>query len=496
MSSSENGDKMQFNSLQNKSSNHPLSRRPVQAGLLLLLMSLLALVIFILPSLIEPSTAPQAQTEASSNNPASSSSIKPESPFQQAQMAKVRRQAQDILSEILPLQEKLEQLQVKDWAAEPFSAAFATAQQGDVHYKQQDFEPALSSYQKSLEELQGIQQSIGDVYQKSLNQGRAAIDNEQTDQAIVALTLAATLESELEVSENAQALLQRANVLEEVIDIVHKGDRFKKQQQWANALKLYQQALKLDPISNKARQAVTATQKKLTEQSFKQAMSSAYSTMQKKQYPQAKKYFKQALVISPQAKDAKAGLQQASEQLTQQNISRLSRQAQAYGQQEQWQQAVDAYQQALQQDPSFVSAKVGRIKSQARLTLDKNLNSTLSNPSQLQDVYKRTQAKSLLADARAIKSSGERLQQQISQLQVALIKASSPVKVSISSDGLTDVHIYKVKRLGKVAQQELTLTPGDYTVVGSRQGYQDIRRTLTVAHGSSNSLQVICSVKI
>lgn len=497
MSSPENNDSVQFKSLQNKSSNHPLSRRSVQAALLLLLVALLALVIFILPSLIEPSAAPQSQQETLTSTTASSSkNSKAETPFQQAQMAKIRHQAQDILSEILPLQEKLEQLQVQNWAAEPFQAALSTAQQGDQYYKQQGFEPALASYRDALEKLQHIQQSIGDVYQQNLSQGRAALDADQADAAIAALTLAGTLEPELEVSENAEALLQRANVLEEVIDIVRKGDRFKKQQQWDNALKLYQQALKLDPDSIKAQQAVTATQQMLTEQSFNQAMSSAYSAMQKKQYSLAKKHFKQALVISSQAKDAKAGLQQASEQLTQQNITRLTRQAKTYSQQEQWQQAVDAYQQALQQDPSFVSAKVGRIKSQARLTLDNELTTTLSSPSQLQDAYKRKQAKALLADARAIKSAGERLQQQISQLQVAIIKASSPVKVNISSDGLTDVHIYKVKRLGKVNQQELTLTPGDYTVVGSRQGYQDIRRTLTVAHGGSNSLQVICSVKI
>ena len=45
--------------------------------------------------------------------------------------------------------------------------------------------------------------------------------------------------------------------------------------------------------------------------------------------------------------------------------------------------------------------------------------------------------------------------------------------------------IYRVARLGKFDNHQLELRPGDYTVVGSRPGYRDVREVIRVRPGTS-----------
>ena len=52
------------------------------------------------------------------------------------------------------------------------------------------------------------------------------------------------------------------------------------------------------------------------------------------------------------------------------------------------------------------------------------------------------------------------------------------------SDGETEVIVYKVARLGRFQQHQLTLRPGTYTALGTRNGYRDVRLSFTIAQGT------------
>ncbi len=69
-------------------------------------------------------------------------------------------------------------------------------------------------------------------------------------------------------------------------------------------------------------------------------------------------------------------------------------------------------------------------------------------------------------------------------LEKALADARTPVAVVIESDGLTEVAVSRVGRLGTLTRRTVDLRPGEYTVTGSRRGYRDVRRRLTVSAGT------------
>jgi hypothetical protein len=72
------------------------------------------------------------------------------------------------------------------------------------------------------------------------------------------------------------------------------------------------------------------------------------------------------------------------------------------------------------------------------------------------------------------------LRGQIERLKAQLAVAAQPVAVQFESDNQTTVVIYKVGNLGTFSSRSLELRPGPYVVVGTRDGYRDVRRNIRV----------------
>ena len=109
----------------------------------------------------------------------------------------------------------------------------------------------------------------------------------------------------------------------------------------------------------------------------------------------------------------------------------------------------------------------------------------------------RNAAKQTLQRARNVAAAGPVLQKQIATLENWLARADVPVQVAIQSDNITQVTIYRVGALGSFDQRSLELPPGNYTVVGTRPGYRDVRREINVVPGAALQPVVVrCEEKI
>jgi hypothetical protein len=93
------------------------------------------------PQLVTSTTrARGTQTATAHHRPVDSQENASErSPFAEAQLAKVRRSAQEVLQSLLETQSRLESRGVDQWAADDFLAASAVAVEGDALYRAQDF---------------------------------------------------------------------------------------------------------------------------------------------------------------------------------------------------------------------------------------------------------------------------------------------------------------------------------------------------------------------
>ena len=152
---------------------------------------------------------------------------------------------------------------------------------------------------------------------------------------------------------------------------------------------------------------------------------------------------------------------------------------------ERWADAVAAYREALKTDPTLREAQEGVERSEPRAMLGAQLQAFIDRPDRLYSQAGRAAARSALDQVASVGASGPRLQEQVARVDELLRQAETPVRVALASDNVTDVQVYRVGKLGLFESRELELMPGRYTVVGTRQGYRDVRKEINLLPGAA-----------
>ena len=95
----------------------------------------------------------------------------------------------------------------------------------------------------------------------------------------------------------------------------------------------------------------------------------------------------------------------------------------------------------------------------------------------------RQKAAELIEAASGMSSDLPQLATLEARLTAQLVLAERPVTVTLRSDNACSVVVYKVARLGTFGEKQLTLKPGRYTAVGTRDGFRDVRKEFIVPAG-------------
>ena len=245
------------------------------------------------------------------------------------------------------------------------------------------------------------------------------------------------------------------------------------------------------PQSTPRRQPSTA------ELQYIEAMSKGLTALENRRWQAAQSAFERASRLRPDAHEVADGLARARAGQRLESVTDGLGGARELEQNEAWREAEKMYSAVLAIDPESAAALAGRRKADGRATLDEKLEFYLANPDRLLTPKVFAEAISVLEEAVETVPSGPRLESQIARLETLLERASTPVAVVLESDAMTDVMVFRVGRLGTFTRRELSLRPGAYTVVGSRDGYRDVRLQLVVSPGSPPSpLVVRCTERL
>ena len=197
--------------------------------------------------------------------------------------------------------------------------------------------------------------------------------------------------------------------------------------------------------------------------------------------------------MRPGSREAADGLTQANEGAKLNQIALAEARALAFERRELWDQAIELYRTVLEGDSTLLFAQTGIQRAQERAGLDAKLTNLIDNPTLLFGDSVLADARALIETAGAEKEKGPRLTSQIERLGELVELASKPIPVRIESDQMTSVTLYRVGSLGAFAAKDLELRPGTYTVIGSRDGYRDVRQTFTVRPGRNlPPINIVC----
>ena len=244
-------------------------------------------------------------------------------------------------------------------------------------------------------------------------------------------------------------------------------------------------------------QSTPRQQLSTTERQYIEAMSEGLTALENRQWQASKSAFERASRLRPGTPEVADGLARAKAGQRLESVTNGLGRARELGQNEAWREAEKMYSVVLAIDPESAAALEGRRKADGRAALDERLEFYLANPGRLLTPEVFADATSALDEAVETVPSGPRLESQIARLETLLEQASTPVSVVLESDAMTDVLVFRVGRLGTFTRRELNLRPGAYTVVGSRDGYRDVRLRLVVTPGSPPSpLVVECTERL
>jgi serine/threonine protein kinase/tetratricopeptide (TPR) repeat protein len=161
--------------------------------------------------------------------------------------------------------------------------------------------------------------------------------------------------------------------------------------------------------------------------------------------------------------------------------------------QERWDEALSEYEAVLKQDPSLTFAQQGKTRATTRAILSQRLQGLIDRPEQLSSPAARADALTLIQTASLQDPSGPVLRSQVARLQILLPSFDKPVHLALLSDGATRVSIPSIGFSGVFSRHDLQLKPGKYTVIGTRDGFREVRRDVVVAPGQDvQTISVSC----
>jgi hypothetical protein len=244
--------------------------------------------------------------------------------------------------------------------------------------------------------------------------------------------------------------------------------------------------------------AIPASQAGSGNDGYAAAAGEGYAALGAGRLDEARAAFERAHAARPAGAEATEGLRRVAAASVGRGPGAVSRShAEQLEAQERWADALTAYSYLLRRDSGDSYAQMGKAHAQARLELDDELQGFIDHPDRLGAVVARDQAAALLQSAQEEPSPGPILRSQIARLGALLPGLDKPVSLSLVSDSQTQVAIPSIGSFGSFAERDIQLKPGHYTVIGTRDGYHEVRRDITVSPGQdSQTVTVRCDEPI
>ena len=439
------------------------------------------LVVFVLPGLVERQAAPPA-------SPATTTAPAPPQAEPVDNSAEARSQAENALQSYLELRARLELDNVGAWGEPEWGRGAALADDGDRQFSQHRFRPAAEAYTAALELLRGLADGKEQRYETAVEEGVKSLSANDSDAATAHYELALAIRPG---DVAATRGLERARLRPEVLGFMKQAEQAEGNGDLVAARTAYTQVVEKDAQYQPAVAALERVSTRITDLAYQAAMTRALAALDNGRLGEADKALQEAAALRPDdvaVRDAGRRLAAARQHS---RLASLRRKADAREQAEDWQGAAGFYRQALKVDPNAGFASDGLNQAQGRARLHEQIDHYLDSPSRLYSDDPLANAGQLLESAAVAPENEPKLANKVARLRKLVKEAGTPLQVSLRSDGKTEVVVYHVGRLGRFDNHSLLLRPGDYTVVGSRKGYRDVRKTLSVRPGKSGTVLVI-----
>ncbi|MBV8495411.1 MAG: hypothetical protein JO361_01380, partial [Gammaproteobacteria bacterium] len=380
------------------------------------------------------------------------------------------------------------------WGGADFAAARTRAAESVGAHDAGSLTLAEQRLAQALELLAAVERAAPAALAAELAAGERALEDSQQERAAQAFALAARIDPQDKRAATGQVRAQR---LPQVLPLLADADNAERTRDFARAVQDYGQALRIDADSSRARTGLARANAALAEDNYARAAGEGFAALGAGRLEEARAAFERARALHPGGAEAEQGLARVAEAAQVQKFAASRTRAAELEAEERWSEALRVYEGVLHQDGSLAFAQAGKARAAARLLLGESLQELIERPERLSSPQVRAEAGTLLQSAQEQPSPGPVLHGQIAQLSALLPEYDRAVHLSLESDSVTQVAIPSIGTFGTFSRRDIQLKPGHYTVIGTRDGYRDVRRDITVSPGQDNqTVNVSCNEPI
>ena len=357
-----------------------------------------------------------------------------------------------------------------------------------------DIPLAQARLDASSELLDKVERRSGQALAAQLDTAEKALAAGQGEVASQAFALARRIDPNDGRVTNG---LRRVRTLNGVLPLLADAENAERARNFARAVQDYSQAASLDPTDVRAKEGLARANAAFGNDNYAKAVGAGFAALGAGRLDEAHDSFEKARSYKANGAEAAEGLRRVGAVLTARGFASNRQHAAELEAQERWYDAMQEYDAALKADPSLQFAQQGKVRAAARADLSNRLQALIDRPERLAAPPVRDEARTLLQTARTVDSPGPVLRSQVTRLEILLPDFDKPVRLSLVSDNATQVAIPSIGAFGTFARREIDLKPGRYTLIGTRNGYRDVRRDITVAPGqTTQTVNITCSEPI
>ena len=380
------------------------------------------------------------------------------------------------------------------WGGREFSDAKMLSAEAAGAHDAGDIELAQVRLSAASQLLDKVERRIPQALAAQLDAGEKALASGQGEVAAQAFDVARRIDPSDSRATNG---MRRVRTLSGVLPLLADAENAERARNFARAVQDYSQALSLDPADARAKEGLARANAAFGDDNYAKAVGAGFAALGAGRLAEARDSFEKARGYKANGAEAAEGLRRVAGVMTARGYADTRQRAAGLEAQERWGEAMAAYDQALQQDPSLQFAQQGKGRTATRADLDNRLQGLIDRPERLGSPAVRQEARELLQTARSQMTSGPVLRSQIARLEILLPDFDKPVRLSLLSDNATQIAISSIGEFGTFARRDIDLKPGKYTVIGTRNGYRDVRRDITVAPGqTTQTVSISCSEPI
>ncbi|MBX3703210.1 MAG: protein kinase [Steroidobacteraceae bacterium] len=374
------------------------------------------------------------------------------------------------------------------WATADFAAARDAGALAARQFSVEDYGSAAAGWGEAGTLLAAIEARRPQAVAEALARGEAALREGRTGAARDAFGLVQAIEP---AHAGAAAGIARAGRIEQTFAIVDAAAADERAGRMSVAEQGYRRALAIDPAAPGAAEGLARISGRRAGEAYAAAMSRGLAEMAAGRVGPARAALGEALALRPgsqEAADALAALDQGQRAGALATLEQRARSAESA---ERWDEALSAWREAVALEPTLESARAGVARAGPRAELQGAIEALNREPQRLWDPAGRAEARRLLAAAADAGNPRQRLAAAAAELERLTAAAQTPVRLRLQSDGVTSVTIYRVGQYGAFSVREVELLPGRYTVVGTRNGYRDVRREIVLPPGAPAAVVMV-----